>query len=149
MPDPDKNVLIHISKIFGFWDTRTQCSWNNARRRTRKSFDATTIKFYLNKTGRFSDTSNLNFEKFLIGWFVTWTAEIVFELESDACQTPDGQTGECIDIFQCEKILNLIKCPANLIGDYVRRSTCGFLRYNPKVSWHTWHIWWAKAHLLI
>jgi Regulatory CLIP domain of proteinases len=63
--------------------------------------------------------------------------DIIFEVESDACQTPDGQLGECIDIFQCEKILNLIKCPANLIGDYVRRSTCGFLRYNPKVSRRT------------
>lgn len=53
---------------------------------------------------------------------------LAIEDEAEACATPDGIQGECIDITKCESLLNLLKKRPLLpqVLDHLRQSVCNF-----------------------
>lgn len=70
------------------------------------------------------------------------TTQLMFSLpeynthENEACVAPDGKTGECIRIKQCQPLLNLLQRHRPVLrvdADYLRKSQCGFANLEPKV----------------
>nr|URX64865.1 trypsin-33 [Nilaparvata lugens] len=58
-----------------------------------------------------------------------------FQQETNTCQTPSGQPGQCIVILNCEPLLNILynekRTPAQT--QLLKRSHCGYENGNPKV----------------
>ncbi|KAK4872424.1 hypothetical protein RN001_014453 [Aquatica leii] len=53
--------------------------------------------------------------------------------KADACKTPDGENGKCVQLFSCSSLLPLITNPPPRRVSYVKKFECGYDYYTVKV----------------
>lgn len=66
-------------------------------------------------------------------------SDFLFDLTGDNCRTPDDRSGVCLNIRNCEPLLNLLRTVRTDAGaySYLRESLCGYDGADPVVSIHT------------